>query len=54
MQVRTSELADRELIVDGANPRVQVLTLGAGSVITDTFVCLEGPMVVETRAPRND
>jgi hypothetical protein len=32
MQVRTSELADRELIVDGANPRVQVLTLGAGSV----------------------
>ncbi len=65
MQVRTSgnyELADRELVADGANLRVQVLTLAAGqcvpwhyhSEITDTFVCLEGPMVVETRAPRNN
>ena len=43
MQVRTSgnyALADRELIADRA--------------VTDTFVCLEGRMVVETRAPRND
>ena len=40
--------------------RVRVLTLDAGqcipwhyhSEITDSFVCLEGPMVVETRAPR--
>ena len=40
--------------------RVQVLTLAAGQCvpwhyhteISDSFVCLEGPMVVETRAPR--
>ena len=40
--------------------RAQVLTLAAGdtvpwhyhSTITDSFVCLDGPMVVETRAPR--
>jgi len=44
-----------------ADLRVQVLTLAGGqsvpwhyhSAITDSFVCLEGPMVVETRAPRN-
>ncbi len=65
MQVRASgnyEIANRELVADGADLRVQVLTLAAGqcvpwhyhSKITDTFVCLEGPMVVETRAPRND
>jgi len=38
-----------------------VLALAAGqevpwhyhSEISDSFVCLEGPMVVETRAPRN-
>ena len=56
------ELADRELVAEGADLRVQVLTLAAGqcvpwhyhSEIADTFVCLEGPMLVETRAPRND
>src|SRR5437899_9419362 len=53
-------LAGREVVAEGADLRVQVLTLAAGqcvpwhyhSEITDSFVCLEGPMVVETRAPR--
>jgi quercetin dioxygenase-like cupin family protein len=56
------ELAGRELVAEGTDLRVQVLTLAAGqcvpwhyhSEIADSFVCLEGPMVVETRAPRND
>lgn len=55
------ELADREVVAEGADLRVQVLTLAAGqcipwhyhSEITDQMVCLEGPLVVETRAPRN-
>jgi quercetin dioxygenase-like cupin family protein len=54
------EVASREIVADGADLRVQVLTLAAGqcvpwhyhSAITDSFVCLEGPMIVETRAPR--
>ena len=65
MEVRTRgnyEIADRELVAEGTDLRVQVLTLAAGqcipwhyhSEITDAFVCLEGPMVVETRAPRNE
>ena len=53
-------IAGRELVAEGTDLRVQVLTLDAGqcvpwhyhSEITDSFVCLEGPMVVETRAPR--
>jgi len=53
-------IAGREVIADGTDLRVQVLTLDAGqsvpwhyhSEITDSFVCLEGPMVIETRAPR--
>jgi quercetin dioxygenase-like cupin family protein len=64
MQARTRgsyELAGRELVAGGADLRVQVLTLAAGqhvpwhyhSETTDTIVCLEGPMMVETRAPRN-
>ena len=56
------EIADRELVAEGTDLRVQVLTLAAGqcvpwhyhSEIFDSFVCLEGPMVVETRAPRNE
>ena len=55
------ELSGREIVAEGADLRAQVLTLAAGqsvpwhyhSAITDSFVCLEGPMVVETRAPRN-
>lgn len=64
MQDRTRgsyEIAGRELVAEGADMRVTVLTLARGqcvpwhyhSEITDSFVCLEGPMVVETRAPRN-
>jgi quercetin dioxygenase-like cupin family protein len=65
MEVRTRgnyEVADRELVAEGTDVRVQVLTLAAGqcvpwhyhSEVTDAFVCLEGPMVVETRTPRNE
>lgn len=64
MEVRsrgTYELTGREVVAEGADLRVQVLTLAAGqaipwhyhSEITDHMVCLEGPMVVETRAPRH-
>ncbi|MGI9381945.1 MAG: cupin domain-containing protein [Methyloligellaceae bacterium] len=63
MDVRTRgsyEIEHRELVAEGADLRVQVLTLAAGqcvpwhyhSEITDSFVCLEGELVVETRAPR--
>ncbi|MGH7094714.1 MAG: cupin domain-containing protein [Stellaceae bacterium] len=55
------EIAGRELVAEGVDLRVQVLTLAAGqaipwhyhSEITDQMVCLDGPMVVETRAPRS-
>src|SRR3977135_4724024 len=54
------EIAGSEIVSEGADMRVSVLTLARGqevpwhyhSDITDSFVCLEGPMVVETRAPR--
>ena len=57
-----------ERLVQGRMPRLRVargvlivLTLAAGECvpwhfhnnITDSFVCLEGPLVVETRAPRD-
>ena len=56
----TYDIADKEVVAEGADLQVTVLTLDAGqcvpwhyhSEITDSFVCLEGPMVVETRAPR--
>ena len=49
-------IAGRELVAEGVDLRVQVLSLAAGqcvpwhyhSEISDNFVCLEGPMVVET------
>jgi quercetin dioxygenase-like cupin family protein len=52
-------IAGRETVAEGADLRVVVLTLAERqcvpwhyhSAITDSFVCLEGPMVVETRAP---
>jgi len=55
-----AEIADRETVMEGADMRVRVLTLAAGQCIpwhyhtdiVDSFVCLKGPMVVETRAPR--
>ena len=54
------QIAGRELVSEADGLRVQILTLGDGecvpwhyhSVVTDTFVCLEGTTVVETRAPR--
>lgn len=54
------QLAGRELVAEGADLRVTVLTLDAGQCvpwhyhtdITDSFVCLSGRVVVETRAPR--
>ena len=54
------EIAGQEIVAEGADLQVQVLTLAAGqfvpwhyhSEITDSFVCLEGQLVVETRAPR--
>src|SRR6266481_4062068 len=54
-------VAGLELVAEGADLRVQVLSLATGqcvpwhyhSEISDSFVCLEGPMVVETRAPRH-
>jgi quercetin dioxygenase-like cupin family protein len=53
-------IAGYETVMEGADMRAVVLTLGEGesvpwhyhSTITDSFVCLKGPMVVETRAPR--
>lgn len=55
------EIAGREIVAEGADLRVSVLTLAAGqevpwhyhNEVSDSFVCLEGPMVVQTRAPRN-
>lgn len=56
----TPRIAGIETVMEGADMRASILTLAAGecvpwhyhSTITDSFVCLEGPMVVETRAPR--
>lgn len=51
---------DHEIVAATPDLRMVVLTLGAGqevpwhwhSNVTDNVICLEGPMVVETRAPR--
>ncbi|MEJ0071540.1 MAG: cupin domain-containing protein [Pseudomonadota bacterium] len=53
-------IAGRQTVAEGADLRVTILTLAAGecvpwhfhSEISDSFVCMDGPMVVETRAPR--
>jgi quercetin dioxygenase-like cupin family protein len=52
-------LEGRQLIAEAPGLRMQILTLGPGqevpwhwhSEVTDTFWCMEGPMVIETRAP---
>ena len=57
----TLDIAKYEIVMEGADMRAVVLTLDRGqsvpwhyhSTITDAFVCLKGPMIVETRAPRN-
>ncbi len=56
----TLSIAGYETVMEGADMRAVVLTLARGecvpwyyhSTISDSFVCLKGPMVVETRAPR--
>jgi len=53
-------IAGYDRVMEGADMRASILTLAQGecvpwhyhSTITDSFVCLEGPMEVETRAPR--
>ena len=53
-------ISGRELVAETDGLRVQVLTLGLGekipwhyhSAVSDIFICLEGTMVVETRAPK--
>src|SRR3984957_6910950 len=60
LRATLSEIAGWEVVMEGQDMRAVVLTLATGqpipwhfhSDITDSFVCLEGPMVVETRAPR--
>ena len=57
----TLDISGYETVMEGEDMRAVVLTLNQGqnvpwhyhSTITDSFVCLQGPMVVETRAPRN-
>lgn len=54
------EIAGYDTVMEGTDMRASVLTLAAGqcvpwhyhSEISDRFFCLQGPMVVETRAPR--
>ena len=54
------DIAGYDTVMEGADMRASVLTLAAGqcvpwhyhSEISDRFFCLQGPMVVETRAPR--
>ncbi len=49
----------RQLIAETDELRVQILTLAPGeeipwhyhSAVTDTFICLEGSMIVATRSP---
>lgn len=51
---------EREIVAETPELRMVVLTLGKGqevpwhwhSKVTDRFFCMRGPMVVETRAPR--
>jgi quercetin dioxygenase-like cupin family protein len=57
----TLDIAKYECVMEGDDMRAVVLTLDRWqnvpwhyhSTITDSFVCLQGPMVVETRAPRD-
>ena len=59
---RGYEIEKRELVAEAPGLRVQILTLAAGqcvpwhlhSNIADTFVCLDGPMVVLTRDPAGE
>ena len=54
------EIEKRETVAEVPGLRVRILTLAQGqcvpwhyhSAITDTFFCMEGPMLVQTRATR--
>jgi quercetin dioxygenase-like cupin family protein len=54
------EVAEREILAETPELRMMVLTLPEGQKVpwhwhtnvTDRFFCMQGPMVVETRAPR--
>ena len=54
------QIDGEESLAEGSDLRVKILTLTAGqcvpwhyhSEITDSFVCLEGTLVVEILAPR--
>ncbi len=56
------EIQQRETVAEVPGLRVRMLTLAEGqcvpwhyhSEITDTFFCMEGPLRVQTRAPRAD
>jgi quercetin dioxygenase-like cupin family protein len=60
LKASLAEIAGYEAVMEGQDMRAVVLTLAAGqcvpwhyhSDITDSFICLEGSMLVETRAPR--
>jgi quercetin dioxygenase-like cupin family protein len=53
-------IAGYETLMEGEDMRASILTLAAGESVpwhyhtetTDAFVCLDGTVVVETRAPR--
>ena len=55
-------IAGREMIANTPDLRVQILTLTEGqevpwhhhTAVSDTFICLEGPMLVETRNADGD
>lgn len=57
---RPYAVEDREVVATTPELRMVVLTLAPGQEVpwhwhtnvADNFICLEGPMVVETRAPR--
>ena len=61
IEERSYPLEDFETVAETPTLRVVILTLGPGhevpwhwhSQISDRFFCLEGPMTVETRAPRH-
>jgi quercetin dioxygenase-like cupin family protein len=54
------DVVDYEVLAETPELRMTVITLGPGqevpwhwhSNISDRFFCMQGPMVVETRAPR--
>ena len=60
-RVTELQVSGFETVMEGMDMRAVVLTLAAGecvpwhyhSDISDVFFCLDGPMIVETRAPRD-